>query len=178
MIVYSYIMAAIGTRAINAIRLVLRSKIYLVAFLVITVLSFLGYSSLLKSSSLNLSQPKVALGLNTYSLIASMLVSVLLGLSLVVNAFAFANGASTSGKAGFGAVVAAILPGSLCCTSVIPVILAAFGASTSTIIGVTGTIQGPLATYEVLFIISSIALLALSVLLVTRNIGKCCKVKR
>ena len=132
----------------------------------------------LSSSSLNLSQPKIALGLNMYSLTASALISVLLGLSLAANAYAFANRASTSSKTGFGAVIAAILPSSLCCTSFIPAILAAFGASTSTIIGITGTIQGPFAAYEILFIISSIILLAFSVLLVTRNIERCCKVKK
>ncbi len=177
MIDYSYIMAK-GSSTINAIRLVLGSKAYLFAFLLITALSFFGYSFLISSSSLNLSQPKIALGLNIYSLTASALISVLLGLSLAANAYAFANRASTSSKTGFGAVIAAILPSSLCCTSFIPAILAAFGASTSTILGITGTIQGPFATYEILFIISSIILLVFSVLLVTRNIDRCCKVKK
>ena len=177
MIVQSYIVSA-GAGIINAIRLVLGSKTYLFAFLAITILSFLGYSFLISSSSLNLLQPKIILGLNICSLTVSVLVSVLLGLSLAANAYAFTNRASTSSKTGFGAVISAILPSSLCCTSFIPAILAAFGASTSTIIGITGTIQGPFATYEILFIISSIILLVFSVFLVTRNIEKCCKVKK
>ena len=177
MIVQSYIVP-IGACMINAIRLVLGSKTYLFAFLLITVLSFFGYSFLISSSSLNLSQPKIAIGLNMYSLTASALISVLLGLSLAANAYAFSNNTSMSGETGLGAILAALLPSSLCCTSVIPAILAAFGASTSTIIGVAGTIQGPFATYEPLFIVSSIILLAFSVFLVTRNIEKCCKVKK
>ena len=177
MIVQSYIVSA-GAGIINAIRLVLGSKTYLFAFLAITILSFLGYSFLISSSSLNLLQPKIILGLDIYSLTVSVLVSVLLGLSLAANAYAFSNNTSMSGKTGFGAILAALLPSSLCCTSFIPAILAAFGASTSTIIGITGTIQGPFATYESLFIISSIILLAFSVFLVTRNIEKCCKVKK
>ena len=167
-----------GNGAISAIRLVFDSKAYSVAFLLIATLSFLGYSYLLSSSSLNLTLPKIAFGLNVYSLIVSISVSVLLALSLVMNAFAFVNGAALSGKAGLGAVIAAIIPGGLCCTSVVPAILAAFGASTTTVIGITGGLQGPFATYETLFITISIGLLLLSVLLVSRNIAKCCTVKK
>ena len=164
--------------AISTIRLVFDSKTYSVAFLLIATLSFLGYSYLLSSSSLNLTLPKIAFGLNTYSLIVSISVSVLLALSLVMNSFAFVNGAALSGKAGLGAVIAAIIPSGLCCTSAIPAILAAFGASTATVIGVTGELQGPFATYETLFITISIGLLLLSVLLASRNIAKCRMVKK
>ncbi len=177
MIGYSYIMTK-GTGAISAIRIVLSSKTYFVAVFVIALLSFLGYSYLLSTSSLNLALPKIVLGLNIYSLIVSVLVGVLLALSLVMNAFAFSKGAAPSGKTGFGAVIAAIIPSGLCCTSVIPAVLAAFGASTGTIIGVTGELQGPFATYEILFIALSIGLLLLSVLLVSRSITKCCTAKK
>ncbi len=167
-----------GGGAVGAIHRVLSSKNYLAAFFVIAVLSFLGYSYLLSSSSLNLSIPKVAFGLNIYSLIVSALISVLLALSIVMNAFAFLNGTKPNVKAGFGAVIVAIIPGSLCCTSVVPAILAAFGASTTTIINVTGALQGPFATYETLFIAASMGLLLISILLVSRNITRCCAVKK
>jgi hypothetical protein len=176
MIGYSYIMAR-GGWVIGATRLVFSSKAYFAAFIVIVVLSFLGYSYLLSTSSLNIATPKIALGLNAYSLVVSASISVLLSLSLVVNAFAFANRAAPSGKAGLGAVLA-IIPSSLCCTAVIPTILAAFGASTSTIIGITGKLQGPFATYETLFIAASIGILLLSFLFVSRNIAKCCTVNK
>ncbi|MCL4375189.1 hypothetical protein M1394_00090 [Candidatus Marsarchaeota archaeon] len=177
MIGYSYIMNK-GFGVINAVRFVLNSRAYFVAFLVIALLSFLGYSYLLYGSSLNLALPKIAFGLNIYSLIVSLAISVLLGLSLIMNAFAFVNGASLSGKTGLGAVIAAIIPSSLCCTSVIPAILAAFGASTTTIINVTGDFQGPFVTYETILIAFSMSILFLSVLLVSRNIVRCCMVKR
>ena len=177
MIGYSYIMHK-QNRIINAIRLVLDSKIYLIAFLVIAVLSFIGYSYLLSSSSLNLPLPKIAFGLNSYSLIVSALTSVLLALSLVMNAFAFANRITASEKISLGAIIMAVLPSSLCCTSVIPAILATFGASTATIIGATGALQGPFATYEILFIATSIGFFLLSIFLVSRNINKCCIVKK
>ncbi len=165
-------------RIISAIRLVLDSKIYLIAFLVIASLSFLGYSYLLSSSSLNLPHPKIILGLNIYSLITAAVISILLALSLIMNAFAFANRVSLSEKISLGAIIMAILPSSLCCTPVIPALLATFGASTTTIIGATGMLQGPFATYEVLFIIASLILFLLSIFLVSININKCCIVKK
>ena len=167
-----------GNRVINAIYLVLSSKAYSVAFFVIAALVFLGFSYLFLGSSLNLATQKIVLGLDIYALIASVLISVLLALSLVMNAFAFVNGAALSGKASFGAVMAAIIPSGLCCTSVIPAILAALGASTTTIIGITGELQGPFATYETLFITFSIGILLLSILLISSNISKCCAVKK
>ena len=177
MIGYSYIMARLGVGT-STIRLVLDSKAYLAVFIVAALLLSIGFSYLFSTSSLNLSNPKIAFGLNIYSLIVSVLIGVLLALTLVMNAFALLRGAKVSGKVGFGAVIAAIIPSSLCCTSVIPGILAALGASSTTIIGVTGEIQGPFATYEMLFITLSIGLLLISVFLASRNIAKCCKVKR
>lgn len=177
MIGYSYIMAKLGVGT-STIRLVLDSKAYLAVFIVAALLLSVGFSYLFSTSSLNLSNPKIAFGLNIYSLIVSLLIGVLLALTIVMNAFALLRGAKVSGKVGFGAVIAAIIPSSLCCTSVIPGILAALGASSTTIIGVTGEIQGPFATYEMLFITLSIGLLLISVFLASRNIAKCCKAKR
>ncbi len=165
-------------KTINAIRIVFNSKAYYMVFLVFAALTFLGYSYLFSGSSLNLAMPKIAFGLNAYSLIISISISILLALSLVMNLFAFVNGAAMNGKSGLGAVIASIIPNSLCCTSLVPAILAAFGAPTATIIGVAGELQGPFATYETLFIVLSIGLLLLSILLVSRNIAKCCTVKK
>ncbi|MCL4364998.1 hypothetical protein M1590_01600 [Candidatus Marsarchaeota archaeon] len=163
---------------ISMIRPVFDSKKYSAAFLVIAMLSVLGYSYLLFNSSLNLSLPKIVLGLNIYSLIVSVLISVLLALSLVMNAFVFKRGIAKGGKLGFGAVAATIIPSGLCCTSVIPAILAALGASTPTVIGITGVLQGPFATYEPLFLAISIGLLVISIILTGRSISKCCRVSK
>ena len=167
-----------GSGVISTIRLVFDSKAYSVAFLVTATLTFLGYSYLLSSSSLNLSLPKIVLGLNIYSLIVSILISVLFALSLVMNVFAFKHEATKGGKLGFGAVTAAIIPNMLCCTSVIPALLAALGASTPTVIGVTGVLQGPFSTYEQLFLAISIGLLVISIILTGRSISKCCRVRK
>ncbi len=162
----------------DAVSAVLRDRAYLSAFVALFIISLAAYSYLLSSSSLNLAMPRIAFGLNAYALSVSILISALLSLSLVTNTFAFLNGARSRTKLGAGSIIAGIIPMTLCCTSIIPSLLALLGASTATIIGTTGALQGPFATYETLFIIVSIALLALSVFLNTRSIARCCRVGR
>ncbi len=164
--------------ATGAVRLVLSDKRYMVAFVFVAIGFSLAYSLLLFNSSVNLALPKIVFGLNAYALVLSTFIGALLALSITMNAFAFMNGTASSRKLGAGAVIAAIIPGSLCCTSVIPAILAALGASTSTIIGTTGALQGPFATYEPEFIAASIGMLLLSIFLVSKSIQKCCAVRK
>ena len=164
-------------QTINAIRLVLGSKKYFVAFLAIAAVAFIAYSYLLFGSSIDLAFPKI-FGLSIYLLFVSLVIGVMLSLTMVMNAFSFANGAAKGGKTGLGAALIALIPGSLCCSPVIPALLAVFGASTATIIRVTGTIQGPFAAYETEFIVVSIVLLFFSVYLVSKDIVRCNGMKK
>ncbi len=163
---------------ISALRLVLSRRKYLAAFLMISALFFFAYGNLLSSSSINLSGPKVAMGLNIYSLVASASISILFALSVAMSVFAFTRNSAPAGRLGLGAAITAVIPSSLCCTTLIPSILAALGASTSTIISASGTLQGPFATYETPLIAISIALLFLSVTLTSRSIASCCMVRK
>lgn len=163
---------------ISALHLVLSHRKYLAVFLVVGVLLFFGYGYLLSSSSMNLAEPKVAMGLNIYSLIATALISILLSLSIVMSAFSFSRRGTPTGKLSIGAAIAAIIPSSLCCTALIPSVLAVLGVSTSTILSTTGALQGPFATYETPLIVASIALLSFSVVMASRSIVKCCAVKK
>ncbi len=159
---------------IGTILSVLKIRRYLLAFIAVSLISLAIYSYLLAGSTLNLGTPKIALGLDAYALAASLSISLLLSLSIVLSTFSALNGAAAGAKVGLSAIVASIAPVSLCCTPVIPTMLAAFGASTTTIIGATGALQGPFATYEPLFIAVSIVLLLLSVFLASRRIARCC----
>ncbi len=166
------------TEASNGIRMVLGRRAYLAAFAFLAILFFFAYSYLLRGSSLNLAAPHLALGLGLYAISFAAIIGVLLSLSIVINAFAFSNSVKMSTKSGLGAAIAIAIPGALCCTSVIPALLAAIGASTSTIIGVTGKLQGPFATYEIPIILASAALLVISVLMEAMKVGRCCMVKK
>lgn len=161
-----------------AVSLVLSNKAYLAAFLATLVISFAAYSYLFGNSSLNLAEPKLFLGLGWLALAVAVLMSVLLSLSITMSAFAIFNRTSCNMKLGVASVVSSVIPLTLCCTTIIPSILALLGASTFTIIGIAGQIQGPLATYEAAFILASIGLLLLSVSLTSKQIIKHCKVDK
>ncbi len=90
----------------------------------------------------------------------SFLLSVLVSLSLTFSVYGFRVAASAKGQgASLLSVITSILPGVLCCTPVVPTLLALAGASTPTIFGLSGRIQGIFATYEVHFLVAAALLL-------------------
>jgi len=169
-------------KTIEGINIVLSNKKYVATFAVMAIFVFIVYSILLESSSLNLSAQKIAFGLDAYALIASAVLGIMLSLSIVLNIFAFSrSNISHVNKASIGAVITSIAPLTLCCSTIIPSILAVAGVGASTVISTTGMIQGPLAEYEPELIGISFVLLALSVYItstkITKN-GECCVIKR
>ncbi|GAC1421517.1 MAG: hypothetical protein NVSMB5_14770 [Candidatus Velthaea sp.] len=97
-------------------------------------------------------------------------------LAIAINLGAFANRSRSAEVAGLGGLLAAILPGSLCCTSLVPTILATLGASATTVLGTTGKIQSIFALYEGAFIAASIAGVVLSIVLAARNRVAACAI--
>jgi hypothetical protein len=95
-------------------------------------------------------------------------------LALAVNASALTLRSRAAGAVGIGGLLAAVLPGSLCCTSIIPSLLAVFGASVPTILGTTGKIASVFAVYEGAFIAVSIAGVAFSIILAARSCAASC----
>ena len=95
-------------------------------------------------------------------------------LALEINASALARRSRTAEVVGAGGLLAAVLPGSLCCTSIIPSLLAAFGASVPTILGTTGKIASVFALYEDAFIAASITGVALSIIFAARSCAANC----
>ncbi len=95
-------------------------------------------------------------------------------LAVTLNAGALARRSRAAGAVGIGGLLAAALPGSLCCTSVIPSLLAAFGASVPTILGTTGKIASIFARFESAFIAASLIGVALSVVLAARSCAASC----
>lgn len=66
-------------------------------------------------------------------------------LTIAINVSSIAQRNRAAEVVGIGGLLAAILPGSLCCTSIVPSLLAAFGASVPTVLGTTGKIQSVFA---------------------------------
>ncbi|GAC1389542.1 MAG: hypothetical protein NVSMB31_05620 [Vulcanimicrobiaceae bacterium] len=105
------------------------------------------------------------------------LIAALLGFglsaTLAINITAFSMSAS-SNAAGLGGFIASVLPGSLCCTSVVPSLLALAGASAPSIITSTGKIQSIFALHETTFLVLSVVGVITSVFLAARNAASRC----
>lgn len=97
-------------------------------------------------------------------------------LAVVINAGAIAQRRHTAEVVGIGGLIASLLPGSLCCTSGIPSLLAVLGLSTSSILGTTGRIQSIFALHENAFIAVSVAAVLVSILLAVRNRTSACAI--
>lgn len=97
------------------------------------------------------------------------------GLSLALNADVTV-GRRTSRAAGVGGMLASVLPGSLCCTSIVPSLLAALGASAPTVLGTTGKIQAIFALHEDAFLAASLAGVALSLGLAISSRAATCRI--
>ncbi len=73
-----------------------------------------------------------------------------------------------------GAILTSVVPSSLCCTSLVPSLLAALSASTPQIFGLTGRIQGAVAKYEMVFLAVALLLMLISLRLAVFNLmGSC-----
>lgn len=151
---------------------------YSAAFVVMFLALFALYAELFQASSINLALPHVIIGMNAATFFAVVALSALLSMSITMNAFAFFNKVRNNFKLNLGSAAASILPSALCCTTVIPSILASFGASSLAVLNTAGSIQGPLATYETPLIFTSIVLLVLSIILTSRSISSCCTPKK
>ncbi len=100
-----------------------------------------------------------------------------LSLTLSLNIYAFR--ASIRGRGAglsLGAMVASLLPTSVCCTSLVPSLLAVLGASTPQIFGLTGRIQGFFATYETAFLGGALLLVLVSLRLAAKNTLRFCTI--
>lgn len=108
-----------------------------------------------------------------YLTVPFALAAIVLGfgfaLAIAINLGAFSQRSRSAEAVGLGGLLAAVLPGSLCCTSLVPTALAALGASATTVLGTTGRIQSIFALHENAFIAVSIAGVILSVVLAARN---------
>ena len=101
--------------------------------------------------------------------------AALLSMALTLNIYAFrALVRQRSVGLSLGAAFSSLLPAGICCTPLVPTLLAVLGASTPQIFGLTGRIQGVFATYEPLFLTFALILLLFSLRLTTRQIlGSC-----
>ncbi len=159
----------------KSLRIVFDEKSNTATFAVVTVLMFMLYAYLLSYSSMALFHGPTIFGLNIAVIIVSFLLSTMFSIVIVMNVYEIKRGINASAKLSIGSFLAAVLPSSMCCTTLVPSLLALSGASVSTVIGTTGMIQGPIATYEPLLLLLSGALLFVAIY--RSSVKLCCSYK-
>lgn len=111
----------------------------------------------------------------------SIALALFLSLTLTLNIHAFrASSKSRSRGAGVssGAILASLLPSGVCCTSLVPSLLAILGASTPQIFGMTGRIQGFVASNETAFLAFALVLVLFSFHLAAKASVRSCPAAR
>jgi hypothetical protein len=114
--------------------------------------------------------------LNGELVLFALLLALLLSLVLTLNVYGVRAALRRQGTGlSLGAVLASLVPSSVCCTSLVPSVLAALGASTPQIFRFTGPIQGTVARYEPLFLVLSTLLLLAALRLAAQGIAGSCR---
>jgi len=106
-------------------------------------------------------------------------------LTLTFNVYGFraasikrVQGGGAGTGVGLASLLASVLPTMLCCTPLVPTALALLGASTPTIFGMTGKIQGFFATYELHFLTAALLLLGYALHRSVRHLTTSCGLPR
>ncbi len=159
-----------------AINQMLRKRRYLSAFIALTVLLFFAYAYLFSYFAFGI----LFFGklYPAFVVLISIIISVLLSLVLTLNAYSLSNYQRSYKQVGLpsmSVILSASL--SLCCGTVIPSLLAVFGASTPFILSNGGKIEGFFSTFEIPLIAISIILLLFSLYMVSKSICDVCKIK-
>ncbi len=106
----------------------------------------------------------------------ALALGLLAGLTFTLAIYGFRAAAAARGQ-GTGVVgtVLAILPSMVCCTPLVPTLLALLGASTPTIFALTGRIQGFFATYEIPILTAALLMLAYALHRTVMRLGTGCR---
>ncbi len=114
--------------------------------------------------------------LNVELSLTALILALLLSVVLTLNVYSARIALRQQGTGlSVGAVLASLVPSSICCTPLLPSVLAAIGASTPQIFSLTGRIQGTVARYEALFLVLSILLLLVALRLAAQGVCGSCR---
>lgn len=106
----------------------------------------------------------------------SIVIALLISSVIMLNVYSFRMKAKSGRGISIASIASAVLPSSLCCTSLVPSILAVAGFSTSFVLGNTGKIQSIFSIYGPLFIVFGAGLAWLGLMQITRNIKSGCNI--
>ncbi|MCL4396745.1 hypothetical protein M1494_00125 [Candidatus Parvarchaeota archaeon] len=159
---------------IQDIKKVITMKRYALMFSIMFTAVFILYFYLLESSATGI----IDFGAYHiyFDLLSAFVISFLISLVITMNVYSYKLKAKTSKKLTLSSVLGAILPSSLCCTSVIPSLLAVLGFSTSFIVGNTGKLQSIFSIYGPGFIAAGAVIAYFGLIQITKNINASCKI--
>ncbi len=156
------------------IKRVITLKRYALLFSILFTAVFILYFYLLESSATGI------IDFGSYyiyfDLLSAFAVSFLISLVITMNIYSYKLKAKTSKKLTLGSIIGAILPSSLCCTSIIPSLLAVLGFSTSFIVGNTGKLQSIFSIYGPGFIAVGVIIAYIGLVQITKNINASCRI--
>jgi hypothetical protein len=144
---------------------VLGSPWRLAGFVTVSAVVALGYSLLLPFNFTQRFELANWHYLSTGLLAWSIVLGAGMGLVASVQIYAMrriARAQAATGTAGGVAVVASLAPSFLCCTPIIPTVLAFVGVSGVDLYGTTGTLQHFFSVHQTQFLTASLALLAVT----------------
>jgi hypothetical protein len=104
----------------------------------------------------------------------AIIFGILFSLVIVLNIFAFRMHTSSGKRLTVGSVLASLVNG-LCCTPIIPTLIALSGASTPLLFDISPKIQAFFDFNYPYFYLLSAALILISVHYISRNITSCCR---
>ena len=160
----------------NAVRLVLGLSPYRRLALTIFIPTLTLYAFALPATYTGGTIGLVSLRyLNLELVLISLAMAAALSVALTLNAYAYRVAADRrSCSVTAGALVSSILPASVCCTPVVPTLLAFLGASTPQIFAFAGQVQGFFATWEMLILALALALMVFAIHLAAKSISPAC----
>ena len=159
----------------NALRLAFSNKKYIVIFVVLAAAISVLYMYFLPSLPDGVLVAPYAINFITPLQEGFALVfGVFFSLVIVLNIYAFRMHAPSGKRLTIGSVLASLVNG-LCCTPIIPTLIALSGASTPVLFNYSPRIQAFFEFNYPYFYLFSAALLLVSVHYLSRNITSCCK---
>lgn len=161
---------------IRDIKKVISLRVYAFLFSILFTSIFIIYFYLLESSATGIMDFKSYY--IYFDILSAFIISFLVGLVITLNVYSYSLKTKTSKKLTLSSIIGAILPSSLCCTSVIPSLMAALGFSTSFIVGNTGKLQSFFSLYSPGFIVAGAAIAFFGLVQVTKNINANCRITK
>lgn len=167
-------------KIIIAIKLVYRKLSFRILTAILFLVIFILYLFLLPSTFTGGKIGFFSLQFLTIQLIFfSFALALFFSVSITFLVYSFRSGLKIkTAPQNISGMILALLPGMLCCTPVIPSILAILGASTPFLFRFSGPIQGFLTTYSTYFLTLSLMVVIWAFYLSAKNLVAVCSPKR